>query len=180
MGKIHIIQPTLSGREMDLMNPKPEDVDIKDIAHALSLTCRWRGQTRQCYTVAQHCVVVSLACPAPARMWGLLHDAAEAYIPDVAAPLKPLLPELEDIEECILRDAIAPRFGLPWPIPDDVWEVDVAAAMAEARDLIGGDCRLFAGAAPGVRALAETVNPMRARAAEAWYMARYEEMANAE
>lgn len=79
---------TYSGKAFDLWDPQPDQIDITDIAHALSLQCRFNGHCRQFYSVAQHSVLVARLLPEPLRLYGLLHDAAEAYIGDIVRPLK--------------------------------------------------------------------------------------------
>ena len=51
---------TYSGKRFYILDPRPQDVDIVDIAHALSLLTRFTGHTREFYSVAQHSVLVSL------------------------------------------------------------------------------------------------------------------------
>ena len=82
---------TYTGRLFHPFDPRPEDTDIEDIAHALSLKCRWGGMTRVFYSVAQHCVHVSYHCEAHHALAGLLHDAQEAYAPggDIPSPVDP-------------------------------------------------------------------------------------------
>ncbi len=84
---------TFSGRMIDLCNPRPEDVDFADIAHALSNLCRWGGHTSRYYSVAEHCVLVSYLVPKRLAIQGLLHDAHEAYVGDVITPIKVRLGE---------------------------------------------------------------------------------------
>lgn len=95
---------TFTGREIDLENPSPEDVDALDIAHALSQLPRFTGHTFQHYSIAQHCTVGSILAEIiyPEYKWlphmFQLHDAPEAYVGDVSSPLKSLLPEYRTIE----------------------------------------------------------------------------------
>jgi 5'-deoxynucleotidase YfbR-like HD superfamily hydrolase len=79
---------TVSGIEMDLLNPTPEMIDINDIAHSLGMQCRFGGHVSMFYSVAQHSVFVAGKAPAELRKHALLHDAAEAYLQDITAPLK--------------------------------------------------------------------------------------------
>ena len=79
---------TYTGRWFYPLEPRVEDVDIRDIAHALSLICRFTGHVIYPYSVAQHSVAVARLCPKDIAIFGLLHDSAEAYITDVAHPIK--------------------------------------------------------------------------------------------
>lgn len=127
---------TYTGRKFWPLAPRAEDVCIEDIAHALSQKCRFTGHTRTFYSVAQHSVIVSWHCSDENALWGLLHDAAEAYLPDVARPIKPYLDGFREIEDRVLQ-AVAERFGLPWPMPFEIAEVDLRVLAAERRDVMG-------------------------------------------
>lgn len=135
---------TASGREFDFLNPQPEAISIFDIAYALSKICRFTGHTRQHYSVAQHSVLVSRLVLPEHALAALLHDAAEAYIGDVAAPLKRLLPDYQAIEARI-EAAVLARFGVAWPLPECIKRADLAALGAELRDLIPGGERVDLG-----------------------------------
>src|SRR5512146_2196359 len=110
---------TYTGRQFWPFNPHPEDVRAEDIAHALSQVCRYQGHCLEFYSVAQHSVLVSYAVPDHLALWGLLHDAAEAYLADIARPLKHAFPYFMGVEEEIEK-VIAFRFALPWPKPESV------------------------------------------------------------
>lgn len=125
---------TFTGREFNLASPTPEQVFIEDIAHALSQLCRFTGHTNQFYSVAQHSVAVSLRVPKEFALWGLLHDAAEAYVGDMSSPLKSICPEYRGIEHNIMA-AVCERFGLPYLEPLVVKEADYAECRAEAEML---------------------------------------------
>lgn len=126
---------TSGGRTFNLQRPHPHDVCIEEIAHALSMLCRFTGHTRRFYSVAQHSVhVSSLVLPHNALI-ALLHDATEAYVGDVASPLKALLPEYQRIEQTVWQ-AIATRFDLDDALPLDVKRADLAMLAAERRDLM--------------------------------------------
>ena len=49
---------TKTGKLVDVQNPTPDIVDLEDIAHALSMTCRYAGHCREFYSVAEHSVLV--------------------------------------------------------------------------------------------------------------------------
>lgn len=137
------VQQIAHGRAFYPLDPRPQDIFIEDIAESLSKICRFIGHTREFYSVAQHSVMVSRIvaglAPEHAR-WGLLHDAAEAYIGDITRPVKKALDmavpgALAWVEERIQR-AIAERFGLPWPMPAIVHGADMIAVATEKRDLL--------------------------------------------
>lgn len=128
---------TYSGRKYWPECPVPADIDIQDIAHALSLQCRFGGHTREFYSVAQHAVHVSTICKPENALWGLLHDASEAYIVDIPRPLK-VAPDMTGYSRLEIRmmRAVCERFGLPDRMPQDVAEADEILLATEARDLM--------------------------------------------
>ena len=134
-----IIQ-TASGRYLDLLNPDPDAICIKDIAASLSKQCRFNGHTKNFYSVAQHSVhVAQLVRESGADdsqvKSALLHDAAEAYTGDIVYPLKSLLAEIRPIEKRI-HDAICTRFQIPCGISETVKYADLVMLATERRDLM--------------------------------------------
>src|SRR5262245_34907674 len=117
--------PTYTGRLVDLTNLSPDDIDIRDIAHALANANRWMGHSRFPFSVAQHSVMVSMLCPLN-RLWGLLHDASEAYCSDLARPIKYTQDLLgyRSLESRIMR-AVCTRFGLESDEPEAVRLADL-------------------------------------------------------
>jgi len=101
---------TYTGKRIYPLDPDPDEICIEDIAHALSNKCRFGGHTRAFYSVAQHSIIVSNFCGDPLN--GLLHDAAEAYLADVASTIKPAFPLLNKAE-FLLMEAIYAHFDLP-------------------------------------------------------------------
>jgi uncharacterized protein len=136
---------TRSGRVFYPIDPRPEDIDIGDIAHALSFVCRFGGHVPRFYSVAEHSVRVALAIEASgasslASFAGLLHDASEAYLGDVVWPLKRAegMAGYRAIEKNLER-VIALRFGLPSsPTPNNVQVVggDEIARIVKHFDLV--------------------------------------------
>lgn len=114
---------TYTGRQFWPLNPNPVDVDIEDIAHALSMLCRFNGHSTCFYSVAEHSVHVSKILPPEHQLWGLMHDAAEAYLSDIPRPLKRTMHEFQATEEKVL-EAIAERFDLGPGPGDEVIEAD--------------------------------------------------------
>jgi len=126
---------TYSGKEFRPQDPRWQDVDIMDIAHALSNKCRYSGHTSSFYSVAQHSVIVSLLVPSEFAMTALLHDAAEAYFPDIPYPLRNIMEPLEWIEDGIHK-AIAKRFNLTYPWAEEIEDVDRNITADEAWNLM--------------------------------------------
>lgn len=129
-----------SGLLVPVLEPRPEHITIVDIAHALSNLCRFNGHVREFYSVAQHSVLVSNVVPAEEALWGLLHDAAEAYIGDVTRPLKLWLehvaPGAVSGIERRLQQVIATRFGLSGCMPASVKHADSVLLATEKRDVL--------------------------------------------
>jgi hypothetical protein len=161
-----------TGRQFWPTNPRPEDVDIRDIAHALSLTCRFTGHTEAFYSVAQHSVLISQHCGDP--RWGLLHDAAEAYLPDVARPVKQELTGFSDIEDRLLG-VIASVFGLTMPIPQSVHVADLVLLATEARDLMVAPSCPWNSIA-GISPLGDKIVPWEPHEAESAFLHRFDEL----
>lgn len=132
---------TFTGQRFYPMAPLASDVDPVDIAHALSLICRYGGHVTRFYSVAEHCVLMSRAVSPENALWALLHDATEAYVGDMVRPLKRMLPAYEAAEDRVMM-AIASRFGLPWdmtqPIrmPAEVKEADNRIILSERAVLL--------------------------------------------
>lgn len=146
---------TFTDKKFFFLDIKPEDICIEDIAHSLSHTCRYGGHCSCFFSVAEH----SIRCCDRARgrsipLWGLLHDAAEAYIGDICKPLKTLLSVdidpsdpffraecykgIECYEQDILR-IIAMKFNLPWPVPQEIHEIDTELLYEEMGFLWGDE-----------------------------------------
>lgn len=128
---------TYSGRRFNPTNPVIGAIVIQDIAHSLSMQCRFSGHVKKFYSVAQHCVLVSYICDSSDAFWGLMHDASEAYLVDVPRPIKRsgkfgAYMEMEDK----MQKAICQRFGLPETEPVSVKQADKVLLATEARDLM--------------------------------------------
>lgn len=105
---------TVTGKHFDPIQFLKQQVDIIDIAHALSLLCRGNGHVRFFYSVAQHCIAcaeeaITRDCPWEVVLGCLLHDASEAYLSDVTRPVKQKLPQYLQAEEN-LQNAIWEHF----------------------------------------------------------------------
>ena len=102
---------TVTGRKFYPFAPRVEDVDIIDIAHSLSMTCRYNGHTSRFYSVAEHSVLMSYQVSKEAAFYALMHDAPEAYFGDIVRPIKQNMPEVYKIEAELLR-VIKERFSI--------------------------------------------------------------------
>lgn len=113
-----------------------DHVNLYDIAHGLSFINRFAGQIDRAYNVAQHSVMVSYICkhlgePVEVQLQALLHDATEAYIADIPAPWKHLLPDYAKLEKRIWT-VISKAFGSPCEMFGIVTFADKVALAIEA------------------------------------------------
>jgi len=116
---------TYTGKVINPLKLSVEDVCIEDIAHALSNMCRYNGHVSKFYSVAEHCIIMAATDEFPGwAPWKLLHDASEAYLPDVCAGYKDWLGDFEEIEEHVLR-VIADAFSMPYLEGEILREVKV-------------------------------------------------------
>ena len=127
-----------SGLMFDLIHPDPKRILLYDIAHSLARICRFTGHVDGFYSVAEHSVYVAqiiagrLGDRHPAIAAGLLHDAEEAYVGDVASPLKRQLTNYGAIAEGV-TEAIGIRFGIDFAAwKDVVHQVDMEMLAYEA------------------------------------------------
>ena len=126
---------TYTGKKFHYLNPQREEVDIRDIAHALALTCRFGGHCRGYYSVAEHSIRVANIVPNHYKLHALLHDAGEAYVPDIPRPIKYDYPVMKELDESITQSVIA-ILGNQWYSPTDVKYADGVLLATEARDLM--------------------------------------------
>lgn len=137
---------TYSGQIFDLDSPRPEMVRLEDIAHGLANLCRFGGQCRHFYSVAQHCVIgadhlrkIGGSYGALRALCFLLHDASEAYVVDVPRPVKKILGLSYANLEDKVQAAILAAFNLAGPFKDNegiIKVYDNTMLMTERRDLM--------------------------------------------
>jgi uncharacterized protein len=163
---------TYSGKSFDPEDPRPEDFDLRDIAHALSLQCRFNGHCRVFYSVAEHSVRVSRICSPDHALWGLLHDMAEAYVGDLPRPIKVTLLEFQRHEARVLQAACV-AFHLDWPMPPSVKRADDILLATEARDLMAPPPKSWR---LSEKPLSEVITPLTSLEAEAGFLRRYAEL----
>jgi len=132
---------TYTGKRFFPMDPSVKDVDIVDIAHALAMTCRYGGHTKQFYSVAQHSVLVAGKATPHDALRALMHDAAEAYTGDLIRPIKkdPNMRAFEWVENMIER-AICAKFDLPYPLMNPAIKRLDNRILLDERDQVMAPC----------------------------------------
>lgn len=169
---------TYSGLDFDIFNPSYKLISIVDIAHALSMICRFGGHTKKFYSVAQHSVLVSYICPPEYALEGLLHDATETYCGDLIRPIKVMMPNYQDMETG-LHKAVNRAFGLRSnkKIKAIVKMADNIALITERRDLKSNSLHVLAQDGALV-ALKQKIRPWSSGKSELEFLKRFEELTN--
>jgi hypothetical protein len=169
---------TATGQYFNFNQPETHNFTIEEIAFSLSNLCRYTGHV-EFYSVAQHSVLVSHIVPKRFALVGLLHDAAEAYLGDVASPLKAMLADYKKVEKRV-EAAIASHFGLQFPFPPEVKYADMRMLMTEKRDLMP-EIPEDAGKWPDhLKCVNYTVRPMVPVVARTYFLNRYNELTKGE
>ncbi len=161
---------TYTGNTFHYEDMSPKDVSIADVSHALSHICRFTGHVKVYYSVAEHCCRVSDLCSPENKLWGLLHDASEAYCSDLPRPFKRLigLEPYRTYEKRIMH-IICERFGLPLEEPKEVKAADMRLLVTEQRDLM-------VNAGPewyDVKPLLDPITPWTAEVAKEEFLKRF-------
>lgn len=127
---------TYTGRQFWYLPVDPASFDIEDIAHALSMVCRYAGHVTRFYSVATHCCLMADHFRHDPRLYltALMHDAAEAYIGDMPRPLKQQLDQFRAIESSI-EQGLAKVFGLTYPWPAEIKTADLRITLDERQVL---------------------------------------------
>ena len=114
---------TYTGKSIDIANITEDDIDIRDIAHSLSLQARWAGHNKFHYSVARHCIWACEHAPEEYKLDLLLHDATETYLVDLPRPVKNLIPEYKVLEDK-LHQIICNKFNIEFPYRPMVHLID--------------------------------------------------------
>lgn len=180
---------TYCGAAFYPLDPQPTDIEFVDIAHALSLICRYGGHAKRFYSVAEHCVLMSHwiednatpGDPEQARrlaLWALVHDAAEAYLGDLIRPVKRLLPDYQAIERDVLG-AILEKLGM-WDgegeqpeTPTEVKEADNRILLTEREALLNRSLLSWNSALEAMSPLDVQIYGWDPKEAEQRYLARF-------
>lgn len=166
---------TYSGLPFWVMDPQPEDIRLRDIAHSLSMQCRFNGHTVEFYSVAQHSVILSHVIDPQYALEALLHDAAEAYIGDLIRPVKQHCPDWCAIDTKLDR-AIRAKFGLPLEMSAEVKRLDLVMAVTEKHQLLVPSPTVDWGVVPDPIDI--EIVPMWPAEAKKAFLDRYEELTN--
>lgn len=139
---------TYTGRQFYPLDPSFVDVRIEDIAHALSNLCRFTGHVTEFYSVAEHSVRVARRLfdvtfhlsdddRRQAVLEALLHDASEAYLNDLATPVK-YQSALDGYRaaEAKVQTEVFKKFGVEPHFQALVKHADEQLLATEARDLL--------------------------------------------
>lgn len=107
---------TYTNRRFHFLDPQPEEISIIDIARALSMSCRYTGHVNNFYSVAEHSVILAdyvyqTTKDPEQALSALMHDASEAYLTDVPAPIKPYLTNYEELESRV-QSAIEKKWNI--------------------------------------------------------------------
>lgn len=168
---------TFTGRKYYPADPSPDDICIEDIAHHLSMICRFTGATKEFYSVAEHSVLVSMLVPPEHAFAGLMHDATEAYLNDISSPLKKDLPDYRRLE-IINWVAIVAKFAqLPVFLPQCVHRADRALLVTEQAALMPNS---ESGWTEGVTAAPSVIRGWIPHHAERVFLDRFYQLVNEE
>lgn len=174
-----------NGKGIDLLNPKPEDVDFDAYAEQLAKEARYNGATPGIfYSVAEHAArgasaILAAGLDASVAAYFLLHDNHEAVLKDDTTPKKRAIAEIAHREFGVLAEHIISTYdlltyrhdvaihsaaGLAWPpssqMQDAVKLFDLKMFVTEWRDLMAGAEHPNWEPYANIEPLREKINPM--------------------
>ena len=129
---------TYNGHYFDVFDPNPDQIDIEDIAHSLSLLCRFAGHIKSFYSVAEHSIWVAEKVSKKHALAALLHDASEAYLVDIPKPIKDEIRHYLEIEKDLMS-VISKKFNFEFPLSDEVKLFDREALVFEWENKVLSD-----------------------------------------
>lgn len=176
-----------NGRNVDLLNPRPEDFrNPAWAAEHLAKENRYNGATPGvCYSVAQHLfegvfAIMNQGADRTLAAYFSLHDFHESLFKDDTTPKKRALAAIAEARFGVLASAVTDAFdeltgqvdaavhqaaGLPWPIPEEIarWvkHFDRVLLVTEWRDLMGGQPMPNAEAYADVKPLRCKIRPQK-------------------
>lgn len=131
---------TVTGKWVNVFNPKPEMFDIEDIAHSLSMQPRFSGHLPYHYSVAQHSIechrLADQYCLSKVeKLTALMHDCSEAYLVDIPRPIKKQFSQYKVIENSLMN-VLAGVFHFNWPLSEQILQIDNDMLQTEWDDLM--------------------------------------------
>lgn len=175
---------TWTGRRIFPMALRPEDVCLEDVAWALSNKCRYSGHCLF-YSVAEHSLHLAnwsqdKKHPPEVVFNFLMHDAAEAYLPDVPSTIKPLFPELSETEDRILK-TIFKSLHIPFILDESevkgrVKEADMRIRIDERIMIMPNSSRNWGSIYKALRPLGIKVKCWKPKVARDMFISRFKEI----
>ena len=135
---------TFSGKVFDIDNLTTEAISLRDIAHALAGVCRYNAHTKFHYSVSEHSIIMSYNVSKEAEIYALMHDSAEAYLPDMPRPFKHLVKGFSELEHKI-RNVIDEKFRIPTPskeIMEEIKLADLRMLVTEKAQVLLDNCTM--------------------------------------
>lgn len=171
---------TGTGIAFHFLEPKEDEIDIFDIANSLSNQCRYTGHVKKFYSVAEHCCHLYDYAKTKAKYHFekfelktiLLHDASEAYLTDIARPIKNHIPDYRKLEVRI-EEVVASKFGIVYPYPAWVKEYDMRILLDEREQVMRPSKNVWA--VDGQEPLGVNINFWEPSEAFLNFLARYYE-----
>lgn len=164
---------TASGNYYNFFEPEKYKFEIEAIAHSLSKLCRWTGNCREFFSIAQHSVMVSEIVPKEHALAGLLHDSIESVMGDCSTTLKSLLPLYKELEYNAEKELFK-QFGIPFPMSKEIKKADLILLATERRDLMP-HCGYWE-MLDGVKPLSKVIKPWTAAKSKKKFLERFMEL----
>jgi hypothetical protein len=164
---------TKSGRKFyfDDVSKNKGKLKVSDIAWGLSNLCRYNGQCRKFYSIAEPSIWVSKLVRPELALTGLLHDGSEAFMADITRPLKRLLPDYK-AKELEVETFFASELKLTFPYPLEIHQIDYDMLRCEFNQLFS--VKEFDNPFPDLK-----LNFWKPHKAYREFMSRYNELKNA-
>lgn len=126
---------TFSRKWVNVFDPTPDMFCVEDIAHALSMQCRFSGHLKQFYSVANHSIycyqqAVQLNLDKKEQLSALMHDSSEAYLVDIPRPIKREFAQYKVIEDKLMI-VLSSIFNFSWPLSKEIHYIDNLALQME-------------------------------------------------
>lgn len=167
---------TLSGEKVWIIDHRKGDINetlVRDAVYAISGMPRFGGHVRPRYYVGQHCLELSQVVSPKNALWALIHDLHEgmAWV-DVPHPLKEHIPPYKALEESF-AEVVADYFGLEWPMPQEVKEMDRRMSVTEGMQLMH---KISWGGTGSIEPIGRLLHPLTPNQVEGLWWYRFEEL----